>query len=116
MKNVNYASGKTPEEYKCHGCGKTGVKLWREYQRIKPKLLCAECAAEDQKEDISKINLDGSREIKIGMTDTIGWYVPAVPDEEGLGFWGYTSVPDAGVNWWKHLPLALEPAEEKEEQ
>jgi hypothetical protein len=21
-------------------------------------------------------------------TDTIGWYVPAIPDEKGVGYWG----------------------------
>jgi hypothetical protein len=37
-------------------------------------------------------------------TDQIGWRVPAVPTEEGDTYWGYTSVPDPGVEWWQNLP------------
>lgn len=37
--------------------------------------------------------------------DQIGWLIPAVPTEEGDSFWGYTSVPQDGVNWWQSLPL-----------
>lgn len=36
-------------------------------------------------------------------TDQIGWRVPAVPTEDGT-YWGYSSVPTPGVNWWKKLP------------
>lgn len=39
-----------------------------------------------------------------GRTDTIGWRVPAVPTEDGEGFWGYSSVPPEGVAWWRALP------------
>ena len=39
-----------------------------------------------------------------GRTCQIGWYVPAIPDEEGLGYWGYTSVPQEGIDWWQALP------------
>jgi hypothetical protein len=37
-------------------------------------------------------------------SDQIGWYVPAIPDMEGVGYWGYTSVPQAGIDWWRKLP------------
>jgi len=37
-------------------------------------------------------------------TDQIGWRVPAVPTEDGGTFWGYTSVPQAGCDWWASLP------------
>ncbi|OHA80755.1 MAG: hypothetical protein A2675_01240 [Candidatus Yonathbacteria bacterium RIFCSPHIGHO2_01_FULL_51_10] len=37
-------------------------------------------------------------------TDQIGWRVPAVPTEEGNTYWGYTSVPTSGINWWCKLP------------
>lgn len=36
-------------------------------------------------------------------TDQIGWRVPAVPTEDGT-YWGYTSVPTPGVDWWRKLP------------
>jgi hypothetical protein len=38
-------------------------------------------------------------------SDQIGGCVPAVPCEDALTFWGYTSVPSEGVAWWKRLPL-----------
>lgn len=105
MKNVDYSSTNTPSEYRCGNCGATGVKLWREYQTFSPQLLCADCAAADQHKDISDIGAGGKRTDELGQrTDQIGWYVPAVPDEEGVGYWGYTSVPDAGVVWWRNLP------------
>lgn len=101
---VVYSSGKTPKKYKCAKCKVTGVKLWREYQTFSPQLLCADCAVKDQKKNYV-VNADGKVEDEHGdRSDQIGWYVPAVPDEEGAGYWGYTSVPQEGVNWWKQLP------------
>lgn len=113
---VNYASGLAPKNYKCNACKVHGVKLWREYQTFSPQLLCAECAIKDQttgSTTISKlaakgtivVDADGMHLDEYGdRSDQIGWYVPAVPDEEGVGYWGYTSVPQAGVEWWKQLP------------
>jgi len=40
-------------------------------------------------------------------TDQIGWRIPAVPTEDGDTFWGYTSVPQDGCNWWARLPCSL---------
>jgi len=37
-------------------------------------------------------------------TDQIGWRVPAVPTEGNDSYWGYTSVPQAGCDWWDRLP------------
>lgn len=44
------------------------------------------------------------RSAMAGGTDQIGWRVPAVPTEEGDTYWGYTSVPEPGVQWWRLLP------------
>lgn len=104
MDNVNYSSTITPADYKCGNCGATGIKLWREYQTIAPKLLCATCAAKDQRKSVNSIDAKGMRRSKYGKTDQIGWYVPAVPTEDGIGYWGYTSVPQAGCDWWDTLP------------
>lgn len=41
-------------------------------------------------------------------SDQIDWRVPAVPTEESKNFWGYTSVPLAGVKWWCNLPFACQ--------
>ena len=102
---VDYQSHTVPTDYVCGSCGATGIKLWREYNTFDPQLFCARCAAKDQGEDISDIDASGKIGWEYGeRTDQIGWYVPAVPDEEGDGFWGYTSVPNAGVEWWRHLP------------
>lgn len=46
-------------------------------------------------------------------TDQIGWRVPAVPTQEGDTFWGYTSVPEDGCDWWRKLPVAQKPSEVK---
>lgn len=115
---TDYASGKAPPNYKCSVCKIHGVKLWRQYQTFADQLelMCAECAIKDQSSgessSISKLAVkgpilvdeDGRHEGEHGKSDQIGWLVPAVPDEEGYSYWGYTSVPQAGVNWWKQLP------------
>lgn len=95
-----------PQEYKCYKCSKHGVKLWRDYQAFldKQELLCATCAAEAQKKDISGMDSDGRYFTGENKTDQIGWLVPAVPSEDGTTLWGYTSVPQAGVDWWRKLP------------
>ena len=96
-----YADGVTPENYECHDCGARDVKLWREYQTFlcNQTLRCMECACKDQttpeKSRIFPINWKNG--------DQIGWLIPAVPTEEGDTYWGYTSVPQDGVDWWKNL-------------
>lgn len=112
MKGVNYSVESTvkfvPPDYKCGKCGATGIKLWREYMTVNPRLLCAVCASEEENENIADIDSKGIRTGKYDRTDQISGYVPAVPDEEGVGYWGYTSVPPEGVNWWKALPTLKE--------
>jgi len=57
-------------------------------------LRCQECACKHQK--------TGKPD---PMTDhSIGWLVAAVPLESGDTYWGFTSVPDDGVEWWQNLP------------
>jgi hypothetical protein len=107
-----YLNGTTPKDYQCAKCGATNCKLWREYQTFSPQLLCATCAAQDQDENINTIDATGRYASNYGKTDQIGWYVPAVPTEDGSSYWGYTSVPQPGCNWWKQLPThsAQQPA------
>jgi len=92
-----YASGETPEHYVCSKCGASKCKLWRQYQTFADniKLLCQPCAEADQGRKLILAGPDRS--------DTIGWLVPAVPTEDGDTYWGYTSVPEPGVVWWKGL-------------
>lgn len=87
-------SGQIPKTYCCSKCKIHGVKLWRGYNEFEPTLLCVDCA---EKRENKKLDLD--------KCDQIGWQIPAVPTEDGIGYWGYTSVPENGVNWWKALPL-----------
>lgn len=102
---VDYSSKTTPADYKCNRCGTTSCKLWRETAFSGPRLLCVDCAAKDQKKDISTINELGCRKTEFGETDHIGIYVPAVPTENGYGYWMQVHVPDAGCQWWNNLPL-----------
>lgn len=111
MSKFSYAAGTTPDQYVCTRCKTGGVKLWREYQTFadQTELLCASCACKNQhKED--NVDEQGFRSIEFHpghkqRTDQIGWFVPAVPcEEDPTNYWGYTSVPQDGVNWWKNIP------------
>ena len=100
-----------PVNYFCHECNKTGVKLWREYNTFADQtaLLCAKHAATNQNKDISNMDskgkfIDKSYKYETGKCDQIGWFVPAIPTEDEESFWGYTSVPQDGVEWWWNLP------------
>jgi hypothetical protein len=103
----SYASPEAPPTYKCGTCGKHGVKLWRDYNTFldHQALSCADCTAADQHKDISTMQANGSYTNADGFpSDQMGWRVPAVPTEENDTFWGYTSVPAAGCEWWAKLP------------
>jgi hypothetical protein len=91
-----YASSTTPKGYVC-SCGKTDRKLYREYQTFlnHQKLHCVDCALKNQNKEL----------VGEGRApDQIGWLVAAVPTEDGSTFWGFSSVPQAGCDWWHALP------------
>ena len=115
-KPFTYVSGQTPETYKCQVCGAEHVKLWRKYQTFVKNntLVCASC--------LSRMHTEGNfvpkfRDTKHGgrwsknkglpESDSLGEFVPAVPTEENDTFWGYTSVPAEGCQWWKRLPNGM---------
>ncbi len=108
---VNYLLKETPPSYVCGGCGAKGCKLWRDYQTFleNQSLRCCDRAAKEQGKNIASMTEDGtydSDQDAPGMkVDQIGWRIPAVPTEENDTFWGYSSVPQPGVEWWKNLPL-----------
>lgn len=112
---IDYSSNIVPDNYKCTTCGIHGCKLWREYQVFADmtELVCCDCAGKSQKEDVSQIDDAGLRPLNPEIygsnqrTDNIGWRIPAVPTTDGSTFWGYTSVPDDGVLWWKKLPTRV---------
>jgi hypothetical protein len=101
-----YSDCRTPAGYVCRGCAASNCKLWRGYNVICDiELLCCDCAAKEEHEDISDIDERG----RSGGLDQIGSFVPAVPTEEGDAFWSYSIVPPNGCGWWYGLPTrALE--------
>lgn len=115
MSPFSYANGEVPPTYKCSKCGKTHVKLWREYCVIpsSTELLCAECLSQKFKKPgftpVFRKNRRGlycwtvEKGSIYDETDQIEDYVPAVPTEENDTFWGYTTVPKEGVEWWYNL-------------
>ena len=101
---IDYTSTAPPPGYRCTTCGAHGCKLWRGSNGAPEGLWCCDCAGKSQGLDVSTIDDAGRRMTEDGRTDQIGWRLPAVPDEDGCHFWGYTSVPDAGCVWWRRLP------------
>lgn len=107
---MQYQDGVIPKNYVCNKCGTAGVKLWRQYQTFLNhiELMCCCCAAKDQDKDISDIGADGRSTSETGnKNSTIGWLVPAVPTEDETTYWGYTSVPQLGLLWWRRLPTRV---------
>lgn len=113
---VDYTTVTTPSSYKCGDCGAANVKLWRDYQTFleHQTLRCADCAAKKSKKDISSMQANGrytvTEQLANGQefshtTDTIDWLIPAVPTEQNDTFWGYSSVPQDGCEWWERLPV-----------
>jgi len=102
---IDYKNKIPPLTYSCVKCGAHGCKLWREYNACSDytKLVCCDCAGESQKKDVSNIDTDGKIECDGYKTDSIGWRVPAIPTEDGLTYWRYSSVPDMAIIWWKNL-------------
>ena len=94
---VNYALKVTPTGYVCADCGAQFVRLYRDYQTFldHQRLRCTACALKDQEKERPSDE----------RAHSIGWLVAAVPTQKGDTFWGYTSVPDAGVAWWDRLPV-----------
>ena len=96
--------------YICVECDAAGVKLWREYNTFlsHQTLKCRACSEIEQAPALERRK---NSFMDMPKTDTIGWRVPAVPDDTGT-FWGYTSVPQDRVEWWNGLPE--KPLEETE--
>jgi ribosomal protein S27AE len=103
--------------YRCSKCGYSEGKLWRQSEHFLTniRLLCGKCGKRNQQSRIDK-----SREFYathgISPTgylydhgDQLGDLLPAVPTPDG-SFWGYTSVPQEGCEWWKALPCNLKGA------
>lgn len=97
MDGVNYSSKNVPDKYRCSRCGRHGVRLWRDYMCIPPDLFCYKCILADPS--------DWEKDMSVVTARVEGALVLAIPDEEGVGYWGYTSCPSGGVDWWYGLPI-----------
>ncbi len=73
-----------------------------------PCLFCVHCASafEGRGEALVSIINDVGEHTEpwCGSTRDIGPLVAAIPDEEGVGYWGDGAVPDAALRWWRKLP------------
>lgn len=100
---IDYSSNKAPPKYKCSECGVSGVRLYREYQTFlnNSSLNCTKCALERYKRSHNGEEFDFEGK---DIAHSIGWVIAAVPCEDGRHYWGYTSVPKEGVDWWERLP------------
>jgi hypothetical protein len=91
-------TGPTPPGYLCQRCKTSGVRLYRDYQTFleHQRLLCTACAEKASSR---------ARKVDPENPHQCGWMVAAVPTEDGATFWGFHSVPQAGVLWWDNLPV-----------
>jgi len=101
LAKYNEFAQKPQSTYTCGKCAKKGAKLWRPYNS-RPTLLCARCTLSETGTH-GVVEADGT----LGGSCEIDGWVPAVPslDSEVTSYWGYTSIPEVGVSWWKALPL-----------
>lgn len=100
-----YKDGTTPEGYVCKDCGAKGVRLYREYNTFLEyqHLSCRACARQRFPEYCTP-EKDAQRLLHSPEEHSIGGVVAAVPTEDGSTYWGFTSVPQPGVEWWNNLP------------
>jgi len=105
-------NGGLPRGYQCAKCKRQGCKLWRPLAptlvALEPvPLHCADCACKTLNLDPSRIDAKGRLPIRIGREveriDQIGYWVPAVPTENGADFHGVT-LPSEAIAWWHRLP------------
>ena len=112
---LRYKSGEIPESYVCGVCGASGCKLWREYQTpmSQQRLYCGPCAIKETRDpsrEGTAIRPDGKASwFPTGCTepvwmDSVGRLCAGIPTEDGTTFWGYTSVPEPALAWWRGLP------------
>lgn len=100
------------DDYVCGTCGVRGVKLWRVAASSHIEGFCSMCGTA-QAGLTDTIGDDGRHtNSEYGLTDQIyspdkgSGLVPWVVDNDG-STWGYTSVPQYAVDWWRNLPTRL---------
>ena len=94
-----------PKGYQCSQCRATNCKLWRHRCDCCARLLCADCTARDQGEEIGNMNADGCRPSRVIAQDNrIGSFVPALPDYALGGYLPDLTAPLEEQEWWRLLP------------
>jgi hypothetical protein len=99
------------EKYSCSYCGTSGVKLWRAIHSGE-EAWCARCATrqaglpDDIDDDGRRFSM-GQKSDQVYSPELGLNLLPYVPTPDGSGTWGYSSVPEAGVWWWRNLPTRL---------
>lgn len=96
---------KLPMPYACASCGTIDVRLWRQYSTFlhHQSLLCRQCAEVEQRPNLETLGPANVPSRTRGPSHSIGWRVPALPDDTGT-FWGYASAPQRAIDWWTALP------------
>lgn len=101
----SYAAIGTPDGYACVRCSASGVRLYREYNTFLDHqvLWCRACVVAETggAHYGGDPRYSSPKEHQLGQSRTL---VAAVPTEDGETFWGFSSVPQAGVDWWDRLP------------
>lgn len=103
----------TTVDYSCGACKARGVKLWRSVHGCKMdghELLCAACVAppgtfvdDDGKGVNEHAKAFGDPDCFLKRpTVCVGRGLPAIPVDDT--FYGHTSVPPEGFEWWRTLP------------
>lgn len=104
VRAFQYTDSSVPDGYTCGACGASGIRLFRKYQTVlsHQSLLCRPCSKIEQGK-----GAEFERECEEwpgAMQWQVGWRVAAIPTEEGDTYWGYTSTPQEGADWWLRLP------------
>ena len=102
-----------PELYKCTRCPQTGVKLWRRRERQTP--LCIVCVIDTfiqqhgpivQLDQTTFVTIIGVYELDSELSSLTEWFIPAVPQPGGFGFFMDHETPLAAANGWRNLPTS----------
>ena len=102
-----YNNPLVPVGYECGVCGTFGSKMWRLNTAGSTDLFCVYCAAKREGKKPEEIDESGRTphehfsEVRFFE---IGGLLPAIPDEEGTGYWFSSSAPEAAWLWWENLP------------
>ncbi len=102
---VDYSKMEVLPNYRCRKCGATGVKLWRKpltSSSPDQDLFCVKCATQTQGLNMGSIKVDRAIASALGRYDIIGFYVPAIPGENG-DFQSCIYATEAGIMWWRNL-------------